>query len=484
VLGKGHLIGSEQMPRFRLSLSFAELAALALLALAPALRAQNMPAVLRQASSTTGKAQIVGIVIDSLNGSYLAGADIVIDSRKPPLRTDSLGKFRIDSLGPGTYQVGVFHPLLDTLGITLVTQPIRVGPDSSSFVIVAVPSAATLIHRSCVVQAGDTARSAVIGHVADAETLQPLSKVEVSVAWTDIDIAKGSGLRRRSRLVRDTTDAAGSFQICGLPSSLKATLQARRGSVATTEIPIALGDRSVELLARTVLLPSGDLRTNRGDASVSGVVTLAGSATNIGTRVEYVGTDIFAMTNGKGQFTIRNVPSGSGVLVARHLGFDAEAVPVDLMSREEKRVDIHLRQFVPIMEAVQVTGRKTEALEKVGFTQRRKTAAGFYLGPEVIENLHAIFLTDILKDVPGLYLARTLRGEVVISSHRPGSACVQYYLDDTPYMEVTPGDIQKFVSGGEVVAVEVYQDLPPVQYSRGGVSCITIVVWTRFKIRG
>jgi hypothetical protein len=47
-----------------------------------------------------------------------------------------------------------------------------------------------------------------------------------------------------------------------------------------------------------------------------------------------------------------------------------------------------------------------------------------------------------------------------------------------------PGDIiNHFVSGGEVVAVEVYQDLDtPAQYMRAGGSCITIVVWTQFKI--
>src|SRR3954463_15147641 len=103
---------------------------LAVIALASSLQAQNATPAARTVS-ISGKSQIVGVVIDSMNGSYLAGADIVVDRRKTPLRTDSLGKFRIDSLGPGTYQVGVFHPLLDTLGITLVTQPLHIGPDSS-----------------------------------------------------------------------------------------------------------------------------------------------------------------------------------------------------------------------------------------------------------------------------------------------------------------------------------------------------------------
>jgi hypothetical protein len=455
----------------------------ALIAFPPSLRAQGTAAAITPVSSITGKSQIVGVVIDSMNGGFLAGADIVVDRRKPALRTDSLGKFRIDSLGPGTYQVGVFHPRLDTLGITLVTQPLRVGPDSSSFVVLAVPSAATMIHRSCSIDSSAMGRSAVIGHVADAETLQPVRNVEVSIAWVDVDIARTSGIRRTTRLIRDTTDAAGAFQICGLPSSLKATLQARRGSVATAEIPVELGDKPVELVARTILLSPEDLRRKRGTSAVTGVVTLVGSSSSAGTRVELAGSDIVAMTNAKGEFAMGNLPSGSGVLVARHLGFDAETIPVDLMSHEERRVEIKLHEFVPALEPIRVTGKRSDALERIGFTQRRKNGAGYFLGPETIENLHPIFLTDVLKSVPGLYLGRTTRGDVVISSHRPGSACIQYWLDETPYMEVTPGDIQKFVSGGEVVAVEVYEDQTPAEFVRPGNACVTIVVWTRFKVR-
>ena len=63
--------------------------------------------------------------------------------------TDSSGKFRFDSLPPGNYQVGVFHPLLDTLGLSLATQPFHLGPDSASYIMLAIPSAATIIKRAC-----------------------------------------------------------------------------------------------------------------------------------------------------------------------------------------------------------------------------------------------------------------------------------------------------------------------------------------------
>src|SRR3954470_17883965 len=110
------------------------------------------PTPVAAAATTSGKASIVGVVLDSLNGGYLRGADVLVEGTRAALTTDSSGKFRLDSLAPGNYQVGVFHPLLDTLGIALATQPFHVGADSISYVVLSVPSAPTIIRNSCKVR--------------------------------------------------------------------------------------------------------------------------------------------------------------------------------------------------------------------------------------------------------------------------------------------------------------------------------------------
>src|SRR3954465_7316447 len=115
----------------------------------------------------TGKAQISGVVVDSLDGKYLSDADIVIDGVSATLHTDSAGTFRIDSIPPGTYQVGVFHPLLDMLGTAIATRPFHIGPDSASYVVLAVPSAATLVEKICDPPRNGSGASAVLGHVRD-----------------------------------------------------------------------------------------------------------------------------------------------------------------------------------------------------------------------------------------------------------------------------------------------------------------------------
>ena len=453
----------------------------ALLGIAPAGFAQTTPSSSPSTPTKTGKAQITGVVVDSLDGRYLSGADIVIEGAHITLQTDSVGAFRVDSLLPGTYQVGVFDPLLDTLGTVLATRPFRVGPDSASYVVLAVPSAATLVNKVCQTPNTSEGRSAVIGHVHDPETLQPLARAEVSLAWTDLVVSKEVGIRRTPRLVRDTTDSSGTFKLCGLPSSLDASLQARRGSIATAEIPVALGDRPVELVARDLLLSAGDSAPKSGNASVSGVVSLEGNAPAAGTRVELVGTDRVAITNEKGEFDMKNLPPGSRMLIARHLGFAAHEVPVDLSSHEQPRVSIKLAKFVPMMDPVLVTARRSAALDKVGFGQRSKNGIGYYLGPERIGRMHPYYVTDILRQVPSLRVVDGPYGPAVRGARSTTNGCVQFYLDDMPYTEMTPGDVNQFVNGGEVVAVEVYQPgMAPGRFMGIGNSCTTIVLWTRF----
>lgn len=472
----------------RLATTARLLVAVTVLLVGGPLRAQKQTPNTPAATAKTGKAGIAGVVLDSLNGRYLVGADVIIEGAKATLVTDSLGKFRIDDLPPGTYQVGVFHPLLDTLGISIVTKPFHLGADSSSFIVLAVPSATTIIRGVCSVRPRMQGTSAVIGHVNEPETQQPVPGAEVSIAWSEIEVSKTFGIRRSPRVVRDSTDASGGFRICGLPNSMQATLQAKRGNSVTAEVPITLGDEESELFARILLLSRADSGAKAGDAALSGRVVLEGSATNAGSRVELVGTDQVALTNDNGEFTMRKLPSGSHVLLARHLGFGAQTVAVDLTSRQAQRVTIKLPKYVATLEPVVVNARRAANLDGVGFSKRQRTGTGFYLGPDQLANAHPTYLTDIFRRVPGLRVTSSGDGDVVSSSRGTssimGGDCIQYFVDDMPWQSTTPGDINNFVNGSEVVAVEVYQaSNTPAQYMRAMGSCTTIVLWTRFKVR-
>ena len=433
----------------------------------------------------TGQAQIVGVVLDSVNGGFLRNASILLEPAQRSTESDSTGRFKFDSVPPGTYQIGVFHPVLDALDVSIATRPFQTAADSATVVILAVPSPAAIVKGRCTNKKSGDGSSAIIGHVADPETLQPVAGAEVSVAWSEIEISRTNGIRNTPHLVYDTTDANGAYRLCGLPSSLEANLRARRGAAVTSEIPVSLGNRPIEVQGRSLMLSKEDSTTRTGGAAVSGVVQLEGNPANSVSRVELEGTDVAVVTNEKGEFSMRNLPSGTHNILARHLGYVVQIATVDLNSRETQHVTLKLPRYVAMMDPVLVTARRNVALDKVGFNMRKKSGAGYFLDTDRIARMHAFYVADILRMVPGLRVTSGPRGEPIVTSPRGLSSCVEYWVDDVPFHEMEPGDVNNFISGGEIVAAEVYQSgLAPAQYVRpGGASCTTIVLWTRFRIR-
>ena len=452
---------------------------IALMAAAP-LGAQT-----NSAPATKGMAQIVGAVLDSVNGGLLSGATVILQGAQRTIETDSAGRFKFDSVPPGTYQLGVFHPVLDALDISIATRPFHAVADSANVVILSVPSPATIVHSRCGNLASQAGSSAILGHVSDPETLQPVAGAEVSVAWSEIEVSKSVGIRNTPHLLSDTTDTNGAYQLCDLPNSLEATLKARRGAAVTGEIPVSLGGRPIEVRGRSLLLSKNDSTTRTGSATASGVVILEGNPPEMISRVEVEGTDIAAVTNAKGEFTLRNLPGGTRNIIARHLGYAVQTATVDLNSREQQHVNIKLPRYVAVMDPVLVTARRNVALDKVGFNMRKKSAFGYFLDADRISKMHPFYVSDILRQVPGLRVGYGPRGEPVVTSTRDiRGSCVDYWVDDVPFIEIDPGEINYFVNGGEVVAVEVYQSgTTPAQYVRNGGSCTTVVLWTRFRIR-
>jgi hypothetical protein len=431
-------------------------------------------------SSAPGTSRIVGVVGDSLNSAPLRGAEVIASGVTTTATTDSLGRFTLDRLPPGTYQVGVFHPLLESLGITLATKPFVVGPDSEGVVTLAVPSVATLVHRYCGSAQTSADSAAVAGRVTDPDNDERVAGAKVSLAWTDLSVSKESGVVRTPHELHTETDATGFFKFCAVPSDLDGTVQAVRGYLTTPEIPLSLNGAS--LAFHNMSIPSGSSVTRSTGVVTGHVVSPEGKAV-ARARIEIPMSSVSTITREDGGFRFPEVLTGTELLVVYSLGHSSANQAVNVTSRRPTDVTITVGPTLNLLDPVLVTARRNQALEKNGFNRRERAGFGHYFTREDIDQRRPNYITDILKGVAGFNVSY-VRGGAVITG-RPGirtGGCTTVYVDGIEWRDLEPGELDTFVNPDDVIGLEVYQSgEEPAQFRKFDRGCVTLVVWTQMR---
>src|SRR3954468_16927942 len=78
------------------------------------------------AQSSANFGSIAGAVGDSLRGEPMREPVVMVERLNRSVTAGNDGTFRIDSIPTGHWRLVVFHPLLDSLHISLVTRDIEV----------------------------------------------------------------------------------------------------------------------------------------------------------------------------------------------------------------------------------------------------------------------------------------------------------------------------------------------------------------------
>lgn len=428
--------------------------------------------------------KIVGVVADSVDGTPLQGAEVIASGVATSVMTDSLGRFMIDSLAPGTYQVGVFHPLLESLGITLATQPFVIGPDSAGIVSLAVPSLPTLVHRYCGSEQGPSTPAAVVGRVLDPDNDAPISGARVSLAWTDVQVGREIGVVRTPHELHAETSGTGFFKICGLPTDLDGTLQVARGDISTPEVPVAMN--GALLAFQSMSIP--DKPGARATGIVTGhVVSLARKPVS-GARVEIPVSAVSTTTRADGAFYLSGVITGTQVLVARSLSFATAAEPINVTSRGPVDVTLTVGDKLNVLDPVLITARRDLALDKSGFSARKRAGGGHFFTRDDIDKRKPNNITDMMKGLPSVTVTYQRGGTVVrgrggiTSMYSAPPPCTRVYIDGFEWRDLQPGDLDMFVNPDDVIGLEVYQaGEVPIQFRKFDRGCLTLVVWTQFR---
>jgi protocatechuate 3,4-dioxygenase beta subunit len=427
--------------------------------------------------------RIIGIVVDSIHKSGLEGAEVIVSGMSSPVTTDSQGRFTIDSLAPGTYQVGVFHPLIESLGLTLASRPFGLGPDSTGVVNLAIPSVTTLASRYCGSAVTSSHPAVVAGRVLDPDTDEPVPGATISLAWTDIVVSKETGVVRTPHELRAQADSTGFFRFCGLPEDLDATVQGTRSGLSTGEVQIST---SGSMLTFENLAIASSTAKSRG--VIRGTVVGLDDRPVSGARVEAPMWGNAVVTKEDGTFSLDQLPTGTQLIIVRRLGFEAARVNVNVTSRQATEVRVMLGPAVNVLDPVLVAARRNYALDKNGFAARQRSGWGRYITAEQIEKRHPNQLTDLLRELPGIQVVRGIggasvrdeRSRTIIGGGRPTGACPRTYVDGFLWRMAEPGDLDTFVSPNDVIGMEVYRpNEAPLQYRGVDDICLVILVWTR-----
>ena len=450
-------------------------------------------------SSTMGYLQ--GVAIDSIHGAPLVNAIIQLSGTDRLAITDSLGRFLVDSVTPGSYKVEVDHPILDTLGILLTTAPMQFVANEVTRVLIAVPSQEFLAARFCPPARRALGPGVLVGRVREPDSDVAAVGARVSLVWYDPDPALVSNLQvkvnKAPRVREATVGEDGTYRLCGLPEKYEGKLQAQRKDGGTTaEVVITQEDgllalRSMSVAPLAVAATKTDSAGNtvklaKGSARVLGRVTNKQGAPVANARVTLNGTGAATLTRANGEFVLDSLPAGTQAITVRHLGYAPTEVTVELSSRAPARANVQMGVFVPELAPMEVVSRLEQGLDRVGWTSRKRGASsGYFITPEQIEARKATQFTDLLTTTPGIRVQGSM-GRMFITATRTAGrqGCVNVFVDGSRWQQLEAGDLDSFVRPQDVAAIEVYPGggSMPVEFQSSGGDCAAVVVWTKLNV--
>jgi hypothetical protein len=294
-------------------------------------------------------ATIRGFVYDSTTHLPLAGARVAImgvSDLSLFSDTDETGQFELTDVPPGEHWLSFFHPKLQTLGLSPAAQQLDLGPGDVEQVTLAVPSMETAISGWCALEPGFGGTVDVGGIVVDSLTGVPLPSTRVFLKELGRDIHGENGTTRT-----DTTDAAGRYAFCNLPSREAAEISAVFGKNENDAEPVTLGP-DLEGVVHDIWLRLTEA------VSIGGVVKDMSTGEPIpGTEVVVVGTGEWGITDNDGKFAFTDIPPGRHILQTDHIAYRPRTDSITVFNRESVGLELLLSSQAIALSPLIVTGR-------------------------------------------------------------------------------------------------------------------------------
>ncbi len=445
-------------------------------------------------------ATVTGVVRDSIAHSPLAGAEVQLVSSAGSPRfgrtaiSDSLGRFTLAGVPDGRYNIGFFHPLLDSLGVEPVIRELIVEGSRSIRADLATPSPARIRDAVCGAHPATDSSAVVVGVVRDAGDLAPAAAVEVTGEWLEISFTRNGVVPRAPRLVA-TTGENGWFALCNVPGSGTMTVTASRGADSTDIVALELSPGAVvrrelylaPVSLRDTIVKADTITTARrvrtGNGRLSGRVTSAAAGKPLAAAQVGIVGGSQTRTNERGEWTLSDAPAGTRMLEIRAIGYYPERVAVNVVPGAAP-IRTSLSTLKAILETIRVSAnRPLFVRDRNGFQQRARTGAGRYLDSAHIAIQSATLTSDIFRHLPGFHVQRDADGfNNQILQNNPLGACLPTIFVDGRFLPFTADDLDDWIRPDKIASIEVYTEVntPPQfrEFSRMD-ACGSIVIWSK-----
>ena len=135
-------------------------------------------------------------------------------------------------------------------------------------------------------------------------------------------------------------------------------------------------------------------------------------------------TRLKVLSDEKGNYVFSNVEDGRYSVIAAHVGLQTQSVEIAVANGETKNIDFTLKESAEELQEVIVTGtrgpnNRTTNLGKLPVMTREIPQSITVIGEVLMRNQQAQRLSDVIKNVNGVYLGTT-RGSVQESFYARG----------------------------------------------------------------
>jgi hypothetical protein len=276
------------------------------------------------------------------------------------------------------------------------------------------------------------------------------------------------------------TDAAGGFRVRSLTGGAYRLSFHLAGFVPRTfRIRIPDGYQGEYAVGQVMLQPVRE-----------GFVTLTGTVRDSTTMEPVPGVTIgleervATFTDRDGRFRVDNVKLGTVYLEARRIGYRPVTMHIDIIEGETFDLGISAVPLPFSLEDIEVTVDDNFASfgPMQGFMQRRRRGQGYSFLRWEIEEENPLYVTDLLRTLPGVRVRRDALGEQYITFRGCGSPMPKtptVYVNGIQMDSDAWKQLEWLVHPENLEAMEVHLGAyTPAEY-RNYDACGVIAIWTR-----